>query len=327
MLAQAIKSTLDRPQDHPQRARDAADELVLQRAHGRAESNGHHRVARHCVARPDLKHALDVVARRFRRHVGPQSRKYGIPELATGRRQRRVDAHGEDHVVPRRQVEETEIRRHDADHSRGRCKRRTAGVSRRLERELSAEHRFVAAEPLPKRMRENDRRGTLGGRRVLAFAEPTSARRLHAERLKRAVRDEERAHAPRLAAVGERRGARLPDADLGECPVLVSISEVHRRRGRHIAAIADLPDPHELVRIRIRQWLDQHGVDDAEDRGRRADADCERDDGRECECRPPRQAAHRIAQIAGDGIEETDDAHAVVPPASQSEKRANEPER
>ena len=45
------------------------------------------------------------------------------------------------------------------------------------------------------------------------FREPTSAHRLHAERLQRAVRDSQRAHALRLAAIGQRRGLLLPQAD------------------------------------------------------------------------------------------------------------------
>ena len=61
----------------------------------------------------------------------------------------RVEPHGEDHVGLRRHVEESEVGRHDADDLR----------RLRIDRELTPERRFVAAEsPLPERMRENDGR-------------------------------------------------------------------------------------------------------------------------------------------------------------------------
>jgi hypothetical protein len=41
-----------------------------------------------------------------------------------------------------------------------------------------------------------------------------------------------------------------------------------------------LPDVHEPGRLGIRQRPQQHGVDDAEDGGRRADAQCQRPDCR-----------------------------------------------
>ena len=74
-----------------------------------------------------------------------------------------------------------------------------------------------------------------------------------------------------------------------------------------------MPDPHELVGVRIRQRLDQHRVDDAEDRRRRADAEREREHGGEREGGPPRQAAQRVAQIAADGIEKANEMHRAAP--------------
>ena len=113
--------------------------------------------------------------------------------------------------------------RHDADDLRrpptATCRHRRPSV----DRELAPERRFVAAEsPLPERMRENDGRRPFGRGSVLGFREPASAHRLHSERLKRAVRDSQRAHALRLAATGQRRDPRLPQADGGERPVLVA---------------------------------------------------------------------------------------------------------
>jgi len=60
----------------------------------------------------------------------------------------------------------------------------------RIDLELTPDGRFIGAEsPLPERMREDNRPGPFYRGPVLRFREPTSAHRLHAERLKRAVRD------------------------------------------------------------------------------------------------------------------------------------------
>ena len=77
----------------------------------------------------------------------------------------------------------------------------------RIDRELAPDRRFVGAEsPLPKRVRENDRRRPVGSELMLRFREPTPAQRLHAERLKRAVGDESartRSGSPRSVSVAE----------------------------------------------------------------------------------------------------------------------------
>ena len=84
-----------------------------------------------------------------------------------------------------------------------------------------------------------------------------------------------------------------------------------------------MSDPHELVGVRIGQRLDHHGIDDAEDRRRRADADREREHGGQCEGRPLPQAPLRMAKIATDGLEEIDDAHAAPSDARSRARRAD----
>ena len=82
-----------------------------------------------------------------------------------------------------------------------------------------------------------------------------------------------------------------------------------------------MPDPHELVGVRIRQRLDQHRVDDAEDRSGRADAEREREHGSEREGGPPQQAAQRVAQIAAERVEEVVELHAAGLQSNASSRR------
>ncbi len=165
-------------------------------------------------------------------------------------------------------------------------------------------------------MRENEGRGPLRPGSVLELREPTSAHRPHAERLKRAVGDDERAYSLRLTEASQRRGILTPQTDAGQRPVLIPVREIQRRIGTEIIYIhawSGMPDPHELVRVRIWQRLDQHRVDDAEDRGGRADAERERQHRSKRECGPSRQAAQRVAQIATHRIQRSDHVHATAP--------------
>ncbi len=173
---------------------------------------------------------------------------------------------------------------------------------------------------MPERVRENDGLLPFGcGSIKLLFREPPPARRLHTEGLECAVRDSKGAHTRGRAAVRQRRGAVIPHSDVCERPVLLPVREVHRliraqivgteaRRGRL--------DAYELVRVRVRQRLDQHRVNDTEDRSRRADTEREREHGGEREGGPPQQRAERMAQIATGGIEESDHIHSAALPAS-----------
>src|SRR5262249_30848176 len=65
------------------------------------------------------------------------------------------------------------------------------------------------------------------------------------------------------------------------------------------------------LRARKRQRLDEHRIDDAEDRGGRADSEREREYRGERERGAARQRAQRTAHVAADGIDETDDVHAA----------------
>ena len=181
-------------------------------------------------------------------------------------------------------------------------------------RERTPDGCLVAAEsPLPERIGKNDGRRTIAREAVLLRREPAPVRRLHAQRLKRALRDEKSAQTLRLAAIRQRRGAVLPEADVRKGPVLVAVREVHCGLEVRAAQSASgaMPKPHELVRVRVRQRLDQHGVDDAEDRSGCADPEREREHGGKRECRPPRQATQRVAQIATERIGKGADRHST----------------
>ena len=55
----------------------------------------------------------------------------------------------------------------------------------------------------------------------------------------------------------------------------------------------------EAVGVRERQRPKDDGVEHGEDRGRGADAEGEREDGGNRECRLPRESAERVADFAG----------------------------
>ena len=205
----------DRTHEHPQGARDTADQVVLQRPH-----DGAHSPAREVFApqpelggrqwprvAPDRQRALQVGLSLRYRDTGLEPRESFIAEVADDDLLG-LELYGEDHVGLRRHVEESEVGRHDADHVRRPRQGQSAAAALCRDRQLAPERRVVAAEsPLPERVRENDGQRTLGRGPVFLLRESTSARRLHAERLKRAVRHQESAYPLRLAAIGQRRRA------------------------------------------------------------------------------------------------------------------------
>ena len=58
-----------------------------------------------------------------------------------------------------------------------------------------------------------------------------------------------------------------------------------------------LPDDREPIGIAVRQRLQQQRVDDAEDRGVRADAERQRGDGDEAEARRAQQQPRAVAKV------------------------------
>ena len=87
------------------------------------------------------------------------------------------------------------------------------------------------------------------------------------------------------------------------------IPEPFEARIRRTAAAAGLSagviDEEQLLRIFDRQCLDQHGVDEREDRRVGADPESERQQGDECERRRPAQEPERVADVAAQFVDES----------------------
>ena len=62
-------------------------------------------------------------------------------------------------------------------------------------------------------------------------------------------------------------------------------------------ARAVLPDDHEPIGVLERQAIDEHGLDDREDRGVRADAERERQHGDGGEARRAQPESNRVAKV------------------------------
>ncbi len=298
----------DRAQQRPEHRRDVADDVRLQRLQGRREAVVRDSLARHLSRRsrpcvePNRQHAFDVGARFLQRHAGSEPRdtpkvEAAVSELAAVETQRR------DQLDLGRDVDKAESRGHDADDLR-----RAA-----IHRHDAADDRFVAAElPLPIGIGEDRRIGAVGLRRGFGFREQTAERRLNADRLEHAVRNSERAGLLRIADTRHAAAAGPPDPEVLERAVLVAVGEVHRRRHGEPLGVDSgrpVPEAHELVGIRIGQRLDQHRVDDAEDRRRCADAEREREHGGRGERGPAVQPAQRPPEVAAEGVEKAVQRH------------------
>ena len=97
------------------------------------------------------------------------------------------------------------------------------------------------------------------------------------------------------------RPAVAVQADVLKDAALVAIREVLRRRHAELVDVEagrNLLDADELVGVRVGQRLDQHAIDDAEDRGVGADAERQREHDGQREPWAPAHAAQRQAQIA-----------------------------
>jgi len=140
-------------------------------------------------------------------------------------------------------------------------------------------------------------------RQILARRESAATLRLHTQRRQQCRRDARGVHSFCLGAsavVSQVDGRLHPDRDGLQRPCRVRVVEVRPARLRRVR----YPDPEqrvirldESVRLCIGQWPQQHRVHDPKDRGRRADAQRERQhDGRR-EQRRALQAAQHVAHF------------------------------
>ena len=102
-----------------------------------------------------------------------------------------------------------------------------------------------------------------------------------------------------LRKAGDAHRPGVPQSDILEDPTFLAIREVQKRRGSdawQVEAGRHVVERNELVGARIRERLQEHAFDDAEDRRVSPDAYCERHDGHGCEKGGPRKAAHELAE-------------------------------
>ncbi len=104
--------------------------------------------------------------------------------------------------------------------------------------------------------------------------------RLHAEHREELPRHDGAGNHRRLGADADRRGAgrHLGHRDEAARALLPVLEVGLRHRAVAAAGVVDLQQPHDPIRIWIRQRPQQHAVDDAEDGGRGADAERQRHD-------------------------------------------------
>jgi hypothetical protein len=296
----------DRDHDDPQQVTDLADDVLLQRAHGRRDAPDI-RVDARVAARgrrprllPERDHARDVGVRVCDGHPGLQTRDPEKREV----RQLRLDAlelhraqqqigFGVGYAKPRR-------------HHPGDLAQPCIDVQR-----APHDARVAAETALPIAVAQHDLRNVAG----LASGEPTADQRLNAERLEHADGDGDPRHLLRLAFTNDRRSTGRPDAEVLEDAVLLREGEKHRPRQRQPAAVerpsrAGGVEPHrdELAGLRICERLEQDTVHDGERRRGRATADRERRDG---DGRDRGAGQQRTQSVAAVGKERAQ--HAAIP--------------
>jgi hypothetical protein len=134
-------------------------------------------------------------------------------------------------------------------------------------------------------------------------------RRLDAQHAERAVGDEQALHALGLADPGHGHGRVVPHPDVVEGLPLVAVYEIGRGglvQERDVHPGRGVPHADEAFRLVERQRLQQHAVDDAEDRRVRAEAEAERENGYGAEERRAEQPARDEADP------DRDEGHARV---------------
>ena len=270
----------DRAEQNVERGPDIADDLIAQRLKRRAEPGVRLRIF-------FLESAGDRAHLRIRlrgRDAWLQARDplEGMTAalLRLGRasiRSRCVLGERNVHLDRVRLDRELESLRHHSDD----------GVGTTIQHQDAADHIFRAIElALPKSVGQDDLESAGAAARLFIRAhEAAAGDRLDAEDV-----EEFRAYflsveAVRFASVHQRQLAVAVNRDVLEAAVLFpEIEEIrvaHRRKfGRRSRLVEiDAADSHQLVRRRKRKRFQEDGVDDAEDRRVRADAEREGEDG------------------------------------------------
>ncbi len=283
----------DRPHQHPERALDVADEVVLERADlGRQARLLEHRQRgageRREFAQGHRDHPRDVGAGpldRFARLQPGNPRvaehaDHGLAAIETERDDQRDVA-----------IEETERVGQDADD--------LARLA--VEGHGTPDRRRVGPELRPPVAGGEDH-GLGAAGRVVGPGEHPADHRLDAEDRQQAVGREQRRHFFRLSDAGDADGTRPPHRDVLEDPPLFAIGEVEERGGpgpRDVEAGRGVIERDNRLRPRIRQRLQQDAGDDAEDGGVGADAEAKGQHGHSREQGHGREAADDVSPAHG----------------------------
>ena len=172
-----------------------------------------------------------------------------------------------------------------------------------------AQRRRVAAEaPLPESIAQNDQSGV----RTLLLFRPRAADDRPPEERKGPRRRECAGNAFGIAVAAKRPIARPKAVDRIHQPK-AAFAEADKDPHAQRIALAQLGgarrlqrEPHEAIRLRVRQRAEHRGVDDGHDRGRRPDHEGEGEHRHDGVGRPRPQSAQCVADVAGESVEHKD---------------------
>ena len=170
-----------------------------------------------------------------------------------------------------------------------------------VEYELLADDLRIGAEsPLPKAVPENQ--NTVASLLRFIGSEGTPEHRANSQNREHAGGNDSAFDALRISAHTKIDGSAAEHGNIRKTAVQVAeVAKLRRGKPHLVARQANSgeppPDFYESFRIRIRQWFQQNGVDDAEDGAVGSDTQCKRDHRDQSEPRIPDQPANRIADI------------------------------
>jgi hypothetical protein len=193
-----------------------------------------------------------------------------------------------------------EAGRHDADHS----------VLHAVELDRGAQALPIEPGPAPEPRRDHRQRLA----RLLLAGEPAPQNRLPAEQPEVVGAHRQDADPPSAVAdqevhpdwmVGVERGQVLEGG--GPLPVVLEVGGAHEEVLLRLVGV-ELVEPHELPGPLVRQGLEEHGADHAEDRRGAADAEGQGEDRGSGEAGPRAERPGAVAQVGEEVLEAPDPA-------------------
>ena len=247
------------------------------------------------LSRHRLRDPMDVFAGLRDRDAGlqPAGRVEAVRPMV---RARRIDLQRQPHHGGTRVREvrrQREVRGHDPDH----LERRAVDLNRAAD-----DGGIAGVAALPEAVADHREVGTAG--HVLLRGEAASAKGRDAERREHVRADVADRHALGLAVARQVRLAIAPGGHFGQRrrPAAV-VEDFSLGDPRLVERGPAAPDHDGAIRVAPRQRSQQDGVDDAEDRGVRADAERERQHGDGGERGIPRKRADAEPEILCERVE------------------------